>query len=85
MSSPRRARVRRLTAQEMNIQGEASYVVGGAEQGEGRIVTLGPLLFFSTETGDAWVLDPADHLALRLAKGATLAHRNRGDGSELHD
>lgn len=30
--------------------------------------TLGPLLFFSTETGDAWVLDPADHLALCLAR-----------------
>jgi hypothetical protein len=24
-------------------------------------------VFFSTETGDAWMLDPEDHLALRLA------------------
>lgn len=23
---------------------------------------------FSTETGDAWLLDPADHLAARLAR-----------------
>ena len=30
-------------------------------------MTLGPLVFFSTGTGDAWVLDPEDSLALRLA------------------
>jgi hypothetical protein len=31
-------------------------------------VTLGPLVFFSTETGDVWMLDPADGLALCLAR-----------------
>jgi len=31
-------------------------------------VTLGQLVLFSTETGDAWLLDAADHLALRLAR-----------------
>jgi hypothetical protein len=31
-------------------------------------VTVGPLVLFSTETGDAWLLDPADHLAARLAR-----------------
>ena len=25
-------------------------------------------MLFSTETGDAWLLDPADHLAARLAR-----------------
>src|SRR5215831_14306986 len=34
----------------------------------GRIVTIGQLLLFSTETGDAWLLDPADRLAARLAR-----------------
>ncbi len=29
---------------------------------------LGSLIFFSTETGDAWVLDCEDELALCLAK-----------------
>jgi hypothetical protein len=29
---------------------------------------VGPLALFSTDTGDAWVLDPADHLAARLAR-----------------
>ena len=31
-------------------------------------MTLGQLVLFSTETGDAWLLDTADHLALRLAR-----------------
>jgi hypothetical protein len=33
----------------------------------GRIVTIAQLIFFSTETGDAWLLDPSDQLATRLA------------------
>jgi hypothetical protein len=39
-----------------------------AEERDARIVSLGPLIFFSTGTGDAWVLDPADSLALCLAR-----------------
>jgi hypothetical protein len=35
---------------------------------DGRFVTVGPLALFSTETGDAWLLDPKDHLAARLAR-----------------
>jgi hypothetical protein len=34
----------------------------------GKKVTVGPLALFSTETGDAWLLDPADHLAARVAR-----------------
>ena len=30
-------------------------------------MTVGQLILFSTETGDAWLLDPADRLAARLA------------------
>jgi hypothetical protein len=30
--------------------------------------TVGPLILFSTDTGDAWLLDPADHFAARLAR-----------------
>ncbi len=32
------------------------------------MVTLGALILFSTETGDAWVLDAEDNLALCLAR-----------------
>ena len=35
---------------------------------DGRLVTVGPLVLFSTETGDAWLLDPADNLAARVAR-----------------
>ena len=31
------------------------------------IVNIGPLVLFSTQTGDAWILDPADRLVARLA------------------
>src|SRR5215472_14559929 len=41
-----------------------------------RIVTIGQLLLFSTETGDAWLLDPADRLAARLARD--------GDSEPIH-
>ena len=33
-----------------------------------RIVTVGQLVLFSTESGDAWLLDALDHLAARLAR-----------------
>ena len=35
---------------------------------DGRFVTIGPLVLFSTDTGDAWLLAPADRLAARLAR-----------------
>ena len=34
----------------------------------GRVVTVGQLVLLSTETGDAWLLDPSDQLAARLAR-----------------
>jgi hypothetical protein len=35
---------------------------------DGRIITIGQLVLFSTETGDAWLLDRTDFLAARLAR-----------------
>ena len=35
---------------------------------DSRIVTIGQLILFSTKTGDAWLLDPADQSAARLAR-----------------
>jgi hypothetical protein len=35
---------------------------------DGRVVTADQLVLFSTETGDAWLLDPSDCLAARLAR-----------------
>ena len=48
---------------------EVRHIQRQAANQHRRIVTVGPLILFSTETGDAWLLDPADRLAARLARG----------------
>jgi hypothetical protein len=58
----------RLEREQVSIQSEVKYIVRRAAERDARFVTLGPLVFFSTETGDAWMLDPADGLALCLAR-----------------
>lgn len=52
----------------MSVPGEVTYIKVLAIQRDARVVSLGPLILFSTQSGDAWVLDPADGLALRLAQ-----------------
>ena len=44
------------------------YIQRQAAHQQGRIVTVGQLIMFATETGDAWLLDPAERLAARLAR-----------------
>ena len=44
------------------------YIQRRAADCDGRIVSLGQLILFSTETGDAWLLDTTDRLAARLAR-----------------
>jgi hypothetical protein len=58
----------RLEREQVSIQDEVKYIVRRATERDARVVTLGPLVFFSTETGDAWMLDPADGLAFCLAR-----------------
>jgi len=58
-----------LRQDQIRVAEEADYIIHKAEMYDARLVTLGPLVFFSTETGDAWVLDPGDGLALCLARG----------------
>ena len=38
---------------------------------DSRVVSLPPLVFFSTATGDAWMLDADDHLAIQLVAAQT--------------
>ena len=47
---------------------EIGYIQGKAADHDGRIVTIGQLILFSTDTGDAWLLDITDQLAARLAR-----------------
>ena len=35
---------------------------------DGRVVTIGQLVLFSSAPGDAWIIDRDDRLALRLAR-----------------
>ena len=64
----RNTRYARLNPAQPNlVLREVDYIVARAVESDARVVTLGQLVFFSTQTGDAWLLDPEDHLALRLA------------------
>src|SRR5262252_8412978 len=65
----RNVRYARVNAAQPNlVLREVDYIVARAAESDARVVTLGQLVFFSTETGDAWLLDPEDHLALCLAR-----------------
>ena len=55
---------------------EIRYIQDKAADHDGRMVTLGQLILFSTDTGDAWLLDVTDQLAARLARN--------GDPEPIH-
>ncbi len=59
---------RRVQGKDFRLSDEVRYIRRRAAQCDSRIVTIGPLLLFSTETGDAWLLDPADQLATPIAR-----------------
>jgi hypothetical protein len=59
----------RQTRESLNLAKEVRTIQRRAADQQGRIVSIGPLVFFSTETGDAWMLEPEDCLAIRLARG----------------
>jgi len=64
----RRPGKQRVEGKSFRLADEVRYIQRRAAEHEGRIVTLGQLVLFSTETGDAWLLDPSDQLAARLAR-----------------
>ena len=59
----------RLTRESLHLAKEIRSIQRRAAEHDARIVNIGPLVLFSTETGDAWILEPADALAARLAVG----------------
>src|SRR6201982_1228393 len=69
-----RKRIRRgpgqriIGGRDFRLADEVRYIQRQAANQHGRIVTVGLLILFSTETGDAWLLDRADRLAARLAR-----------------
>ena len=57
-----------LRQEQVNISKEADYIIRRAQESDARIVRLGALILFSTVSGDAWLLDVEDGLALCLAR-----------------
>ena len=66
-----RLQTREVRREQVSIAGEAEYIVARAMAEDARIISLRPLVFFSTPTGDAWMLDAEDGLALQLAAAKT--------------
>ncbi len=65
-----------VEGKDLRLADEVLYIQRRAAQCDSRIVTIGALLLFSTETGDAWMLDPSDQLATPIARdgGALSVH-----------
>ena len=57
-----------VDGKDFRLADEVRYVRRCAARRDGRIVTIGQLILFSTETGDAWLLDKDDGLAAPLAR-----------------
>jgi hypothetical protein len=67
---------RNIDGKDFHLAEEIEYIQRRAAEHDGRFVTVGPLALFSTDTGDAWLLDAEDHLAARLARD--------GDPEKIH-
>jgi hypothetical protein len=59
---------RMVDGKDFRLTDEVRYVQRCAARHDGRIVTIGQLILFSTATGDAWLLDKEDGLAAPLAR-----------------
>jgi hypothetical protein len=57
-----------VDGKSFRLANEVRHIQRRAAEHDGRIVSVGQLVLFSTESGDAWLLDPLDHLAARLAR-----------------
>jgi len=55
---------------------EVRYIQRRAAEHDERVVSFGQIVLFSTESGDAWLLDASDHLAARLARDGRAVQRS---------
>ena len=58
----------RVDGASFHLIDEVRYIQERAAEQDSRVITLPQWLLFSTQTGDAWLLEPADHLAVPLAR-----------------
>jgi hypothetical protein len=56
-----------VDGKSFRLADEVRYIQRRAAEHDSRIVSIGQLVLFSSESGDAWMLDPSEHLAVRLA------------------
>jgi len=59
---------RMVDGKDFRLADEVRHIQRCAARHDGRIVTVGQLILFSTQTGDAWLLDAVDGLAAPLAR-----------------
>jgi hypothetical protein len=59
---------RMVDGKSFRLADEVRYIQRRAAKHDARVVSFGQLVLFSTETGDAWLLDASEHLAARLAR-----------------
>jgi hypothetical protein len=59
---------RSLNGKSFRLADEVRHIQHRAAEHDGRVVTVGPLVLFSTASGGAWVLDTAGHLATPVAR-----------------
>jgi hypothetical protein len=57
-----------VEGKNFRLADEVRYIQRRAAEHDCRVVTFGQLVLFSTDSGDAWLLDPSDQLAARLAR-----------------
>jgi hypothetical protein len=67
-SIKRGAGKRSVDSKSLRLTDEVRYIQRRAASHDGRVVAIGQLVLFSTDIGDAWLLDPADQFAARLAR-----------------
>jgi hypothetical protein len=57
-----------MRGQDLSLGDELEYIRTKAAERTIHIVGIDTVVAFSTECGDAWLLDPVDHLAVRVAR-----------------
>ena len=57
-----------VEGKSFRLADEVRYIQDKAADHDSRVISFGQLVLFSTETGDAWLLDVSDRLAVRVAR-----------------
>jgi hypothetical protein len=58
----------RVSRARPDIRREVASIIASAQANVARVVGLGPLILFSSDSGDAWLLDWQDETAVCLAR-----------------